>query len=120
MRDAITETFYGGWTWDNLLQAFERLDGAKPLTLLLNHVTATAIYRDLADASRHGDGCPFCEIGIAEHHDVLQALEKHLLPSREDGDPPTKIYATIHREKVPDQQLRVFASDGRLHIWNFP
>lgn len=107
-KSVIEQTIAGGWTRDTLREAYGHLIDAQaePLVLLLNAKTIGFLYEDIAAIT----GRP-----AQPAANLTEAVQRMLVSEAAFA----KLYVTPHRDLVPNNQLRIFASDGRLYIFNF-
>ena len=94
----IHETIEGGFTRDNLYSCYRIIGAALPICILMNSVTAVDVM--------HFNG-PMPE--------RQKLLTEAMVTIDLDGI-PTHL---VHRDVVPDDQVRIFASDGRLYVFDF-
>lgn len=93
------ETIFGGVTRDTLQDVYRMLGDALPLCQLMNHVTLAAIGKFMGPTSTRQD-----------------LMEKDMITLTLEG---VTTHVVKKRTLIPDDQLRVFASDGRLFIITF-
>lgn len=113
-RHVVEQTFAGGLTRDTLAEAYRMLGDEWPLSCLLNNITAHTLHADL-------------KFGLANKtvltsYDVRATVQAFLRPVRTGEQalvPYPEIYITIRQDVVPDDQLRILATDGRLYIFTF-
>ena len=97
---AASQTIAGGLTRDNLLDCFKFLDGALPITMLVNHITVCDVLK-------------FTGGGVDRE---LLAKNGFSMDSKVEG---VRTIITTDQEAVPNDQLRILASNGRLYIFDF-